>query len=311
MNVITVTLNPCIDETVELDSLVIGETNRVTDVRLDVGGKGINASKILRSFGIRSTAMGILAGNKGKFIEKHIQTLGIPCRFAFTQGETRTNFKIFDKSMSLMTEINEPGTDAGDAYDKFRSELISMLPHFDILVLSGSVPGDIGDAVYYELTKLATSHGVKVVLDADGEKMRRGVEALPFAIKPNLTEFERIVGRALPDMDELISEARKLADSGIELVVVSLGGDGAVFVRDELVVRTKALPIQLKSTAGAGDAMVGTMIYALEKKHPLTEMAQLMTAAGSITAGKAGTQVATFGEIIANYERVEMEVLFS
>ncbi|MCL2508107.1 MAG: 1-phosphofructokinase [Oscillospiraceae bacterium] len=310
MNVITVTLNPCIDETVELQELCLGETNRAEEIRRDVGGKGINVSKILRSFGIPSVATGILAGEKGRYIERNLQTEGIESRFVFTLGETRTNFKIFDQSKGLMTEINAPGANVGNAYDKFRSMLISMLPHCDVLVLSGSVPSDIGDAVYHELTKLAKSYGVKVILDADGEKMRRGLEACPFAIKPNRPEFERIVGRELRDIDEIIAEARKIADGGVEMVVVSLGGEGAVFVRDELVVRTKSLPVQVKSAAGAGDAMVGTLIYAMKKKYPLTETAKLMTAAGSITVAKAGTQVATFGEVAANYERVETKVLF-
>lgn len=310
MRVITVTLNPCIDKTVELSSFEIGKTNRTSKSRGDVGGKGINVSKLLFSFGIESVATGILAGEQGLHIERYLSELGIATDFVYAKsGETRTNLKILDTASQTMTEINEQGFPAGEAYVEFRKKLAELLPCCDLLVLSGSVPQDIGESAYAELITLAKEYDVRTILDADGELLRRGVKAAPFAIKPNRAEFEVLVGKPLSTIDEIITEAKAINSTGVELVVVSLGEEGAIFVRDSLVIKTTPFHIEAKSAAAAGDSMVGALIYALEQELTLIQTAQYMTAAGTITAAKDGTQVATFGEISANFDRIKTDII--
>ncbi len=309
MRVVTVTLNPCIDKTVEIEGFEIGKTNRTLSIRSDIGGKGINVSKILYSIGIESVATGILSGETGIYIERCLIESGLSTDFVFGSGETRTNLKIFDTATQITTEINEPGAPAGESYEEFRRKITELLRGCDLLVLSGSTPKDIGDSAYAELISYAKHFNVRVILDADGELLRRGVEAVPFAVKPNKAELEHLAGHRLNSLDDIIIEAKAINKMGVELVVVSLGEDGAVFVRDSLVIKTTPFPIDVKSPAAAGDSMVGALIYSLEHALTLTQTAQVMTAAGTITAAKEGTQVATFGEIAANFDRVKAEII--
>lgn len=309
MKAVTVTLNPCTDKTVEIENFEAGKTNRVLSLRTDIGGKGINVSRMLNSFGIPSVATGILSGETGIFIERELIDAGISTDFIFGVGETRTNLKIHDTESKVLTEINESGAPAGESYEEFRRKIMGLLQDCEILILSGSVPRDVGSSAYAELISYAKHFGVSVILDAEGELLRRGIEAVPFAVKPNKDELEQLAGRKLCHIDEVIAEAKNINKAGVELVVVSLGEDGAVFVRDSLVIRTKPFPIEVKSSAAAGDSMVGALVYALEQELTLTQTAKIMTAAGTITAGKEGTQVATFGEIAANFDRVKAEII--
>ncbi|MCR5484583.1 MAG: 1-phosphofructokinase family hexose kinase [Clostridiales bacterium] len=309
MNVLTVTLNPCIDKTVTVSDFEKGKTNRTLSVRSDIGGKGINVSRILYEFGVDTTAAGILAGDRGRYIEKALKESGIKTCFSFTDGDVRTNMKILDVTDGTMTEINERGFAAGNAYALLLDELEVLLPNFDIAVISGSIPSDLSSSVYAELISLAKSKEVKAILDADGMLFKEGSKAKPFAVKPNLSELENYVGRKLSTIDEIAAEAKKITCKGIELVTVSLGSEGAVFVGEGVAVKTTPFPIEVKSAAAAGDSMVGALIAAMDRGMSFIETAQLMTAAGTVTASKEGTTVATASEVFESYKRIKYEIL--
>lgn len=307
--IITVTLNPCMDKTMEVARFTAGQTNRVLSSRTDVGGKGVNVARVLCGCGEPFVAAGLVAGTYGRKIVDYLESLGVLCAFCEAEGETRVNLKILDTEDGSMTELNEKGFDAGSAYADFKEALLMFLPDAEVLVLSGSVPPDLGTAVYRELTALAASFGVKTILDADGMFLREGIEAKPYAVKPNLRELETLTGHELTTIEQIVEAARAILCQGVKLVCVSMGEHGALFARDSLVIQATPFPIEVGSAAAAGDSMVAMLAYAMVRGQTLMDTARLMTAAGTLTASLPGTQVASFEEILAHADQIKTEML--
>ncbi len=301
--ILTVTLNPCIDKTITVDGFVYGGLNRVQSIRTDAGGKGINASKVLKNFDADALCYTLDAGDA---IKGCLEKEGIVSKLGKASGEIRTNLKIVDLSKNITTEINEKGfTLSEDVCKNIISEIVSCLTEIDILVLGGSLPMGMSEDVYAKLIKTAKEKGVKVILDADGDRLRHGIEEIPYAIKPNLSEFEELCGEKLDSVEKIVSNARKWIEKGVGLVVVSMGGDGAVFVSKDEAYKTLPLEIESKSTVGAGDSMVATLAYGLQMGYNLEKISKLCTCAGSVTCSKEGTQVCTFDEVMQNFEKLK------
>ena len=222
--IITVTLNPAIDKTAQVETMVPNGLNRLSNVMLDVGGKGINVSKAIKELGGESICTGFIAGSNGKWIENQLDQLGLKYKFVNVDGNTRMNLKVLDKEMNL-TELNETGQEISqNDLSRFKEELLEMVKPDDMVVLSGSVPKGVPVTIYQELIILLKEKGVKVILDADGDLFTYGIEAGPNLIKPNKYELCKYFGLS-EDVNEveLIDNARKLLYKGIETVVISLG----------------------------------------------------------------------------------------
>ncbi|WP_159887405.1 1-phosphofructokinase [Paenibacillus puerhi] len=296
--VVTVTLNPSMDKTVLLTELKVGGLNRALETRLDPGGKGINVARILQSFRIGVTATGFIAGSLGGQIRQELSASGIRTEFIEVPGETRTNLKLVDQAQRITTEVNESGFNVGqDALALLNDRLELLLENTEVLVLGGSLPQGADHRLYRSWIAAAKDRGVKTILDADGAALAAGVEAAPYAVKPNLYELEQLIGGRLHTEKDIMEAGRVLLSRGVRLVLISMGADGAIAMSEEQAYRVKPFPIQALSTVGAGDSMVAVMAYALLENKPLSELAKWSTAAGTITASKSGTQVCTFEEI--------------
>ena len=182
----TVTLNPALDKTVEIPSLTVDAVNRITSMRTDPGGKGINVSKVISKLGGKSIAAGILGGDTGRAILTALESMGLTTCFHFVEGETRTNMKIIDPEAHTNTDINEPGvTVSEEILGELLAELLGKVTEKDIVVISGSMPKGSPQDTYYTWTKAFREKGAKVILDADGELLKAGLKATPYLIKPN------------------------------------------------------------------------------------------------------------------------------
>ncbi len=310
MNILTVTFNPCIDKTITISDFNYGGLNRTDSVREDVGGKGINVAKVLKSFDVPCIAYAMAAGQNGEKLKDFLKKEGIDTLYTNVEGEIRTNHKVVNTADKITTEINEKGftvskEDTSRAIEAIEKALASC----DILVLAGSIPSGMDDRIYAELINKANSNDVKVILDADTNKLKHGIDAKPYAIKPNLYELGFLTGQKLDTIDKVIKEAKKLTQKGIELVVVSMGADGAVFVTRNEAYKAEPFAIECKSTVGAGDSMVAMIAYSIHKSLTLEEMAKLSVAAGSITSSKAGTDVCAFQEVMARKDDVKLFAL--
>lgn len=292
----TVTLNPALDKTVEIPSLTVDAVNRITSMRTDPGGKGINVSKVIQKLGGASVAAGILGGDTGRAILSALTEMGLTTLFHFVEGETRTNMKIIDPDNHTNTDINEPGvTVSEEILEKLLEELLAKVTKEDIVVISGSMPKGSPKDTYYTWTKAFREKGAKVILDADGDLLKAGLKASPYLIKPNNHELGALTGRALETPEEIAETAAELMkEYGIGKVVVSMGGDGAVYVTKDKTIYAEGLKVPVGSTVGAGDSVVAALAVSEEEGKTMEETVRLSTAVGAANVMCSGTQAAEY-----------------
>lgn len=292
--IITVTMNPAIDKTVEIDELQPGGLNRIQKAVYDAGGKGINVSKTIRELGGTTLAAGFLGGNAGKTIESVLNNSGIQNDFIWVEGETRTNTKVYEKS-GAVTELNEPGPKIEPGQlEQLMEKLEGYADENALFILAGSIPNGVDKTVYAKIIERVHAKGAKVLLDADGELFRNALDAGPDIIKPNRVELEEYAGfdyRA--SISELLEAAKGLYAKGIKTVAVSMGKSGAMLVREGYEVKCPALSVKAHSTVGAGDAMVAALAYAWDKKLDNEQTVRLCMAASAGAVTTIGTKPPT------------------
>ncbi len=240
--IVTVTMNPAIDKTVDIERLEHGGLNRISHVEMDAGGKGINVSKTIKSLGGSSLATGFLGGKAGEMIEGVLKEWQIPTDFVYVEGETRTNLKVVEKSGEV-TELNEPGPVVTEAeLEQLLQKLEGYAGEDTLFVLAGSVPKGCPKTIYGEIPKRVHKKGARVLMDADGDLFVNALEAHPDMIKPNRVELEsyyHLDYRA--SEQELVTMGRRLMSEGTELAAISLGQMGALFLTDGKTVRCPGL----------------------------------------------------------------------
>jgi len=305
--IITVTLNPAIDKTVQINKLIPGGLNRITDIVFDAGGKGINVSKTLKVLGMDSMATGFLGIRAGNLIEECLDKAGVKYDFVPVEGITRTNTKVADKDGTI-TELNEPGPEiqVSDLY-KLNEKLRKYTVPGNIFVFAGNVPKGVGKDIYYELIKSIKESGAKCFLDADGELLKSGMAAGPDMIKPNREELCEYFGSTDRSEENIIRLGKKLISQGVKLAAVSCGGDGAIFFFEKQVIKCPALKVKVKSTVGAGDAMVAAMLYSIENGFDEINTAKLCMAVSAGAVTTVGTKPASLEVIQELMKKVEFE----
>ena len=291
--IVTVTLTPALDKTVVIPNFRTDEVNRIVSLRLDPGGKGINVSKGLHSLGMDSLATGILGGDTGRYIENSLRGLGIACDFAWTDHDTRTNLKVIDPVLHTNTDINEAGMPVGqDVLETVYRKIETAVRRDDIVVFAGKAPAGAADTIFAEWTERLNRKGVRVCLDADGGLLIEGAKAKPALIKPNDAELSRLTGRSFESIDEIAASARELTADGIETVAVSLGGDGALFVKGDTALRGRGLKVEVQSTVGAGDSMMAALAYGAASGMSFRDTCALALAFSAAAVTTPGTQPA-------------------
>lgn len=289
----TITLNPALDKTVEIPGMALDTVNRITSMRTDPGGKGINVSKVIAKLGGESCAVGILGGESGRTLLAALEREGLRTHFRFVEGQTRTNLKIIDRALHTNTDINEPGLTVSPAdLDALLRDLLGMVREGDIVVLAGSLPQGAPQDTYRVWTAACREKGARVCLDADGVLLAEGLKAAPYLIKPNEDELSRLVGHRLTDTDELIAEGRRLLKGGVTRVVISLGEHGALYLRRNEVLYAEGLSVPVGSTVGAGDSVVAALAYADSLGMSDEDAVRLSTATGAANVMCSGTQPA-------------------
>lgn len=308
--ILSVTLNPCIDKTIYLDELKIGTYNRVKNTRIDLSGKGLNVSTVLNHLGEDTLCMGFNFKNNGTMLDRALDQRGLKHKFIYTDGEIRTNIKLFDNSCQVMTEVNEVGPFvSSSAVAKLLDEVGALLEHTHILVMSGSVPPGVPTDIYQRLIRMAHAKDVKTVLDTSGEPLLLGLQEKPFLVKPNSLEFEQAFKKELKIGAGPIEVARKAVEDGIPYLCISMGADGALLVDKEHAYRAKALPVPAKGLTGAGDAMVAGMCYAIRKRMNTADMLRYAMAAAAGSVRQEGTLLASSADVQELLPQVQVDVI--
>jgi 1-phosphofructokinase len=281
----TLTLNPSVDYIVELEGFQLGELNRSRKEAKFPGGKGINVSRVLKEFEILSKALGFNGGFTGKYIDDFLQVEEIATDFVKVQEDSRINIKL---KTGQETEINAKGPEITEEHFLLLKEKIMGLTNADLLVLAGSIPSSLPKTTYEELVKICKKNGVGFVVDAEGELLQKVLPYQPFLIKPNQHELEELFSTVITSVQEAIPFARRLLEKGAKNVIVSLGGDGAVFVNNEMTLIAEVPKGIVKNSVGAGDSMVAGFLAEYQKTNNYKEAFRFSVASGSATAFSLG-----------------------
>lgn len=255
----TVTFNPAIDYVVHTDDMKTGSVNRSSKEEIYFGGKGINVSWVLSELGIKSKALGFVAGFTGKAIEDGIKTKGIETDFVHLEkGFSRINVKI---KSSEETELNGQGPVITDEAIKELYSKLDKLENGDTLILAGSIPNTLPSDIYEKILEYISSKDIKIVVDATKDLLLKVLKFKPFLIKPNNHELGEMFGVELKTNEEIIKYARRLKDMGAVNVLISMAGDGAILIdKDDNVHTCGVCKGKVKNSVGAGDSMVAGFV---------------------------------------------------
>ena len=257
----SISLNPSIDRTLTVENFTPGGLNRVVAQTDVAAGKGINVALTLSALGLDAECVGFMYRDSGSLFERRLMANSTAYDFIWRDGEARTNIKIFDRAAGVVTELNESGRPIDEDGLHEMTELVANhAENSDFLILTGSLPPGCPDDYYRRLIHTVEGLGCRCVLDADGERLRQGVEAKPFMVKPNRYELEMMVEHPLDSIEAIKAAARRFIYKGVEVVAVSLGEDGAMILRGDTAYYAKKLNIEVKSTVGAGDSMVAGLV---------------------------------------------------
>ena len=257
--VYTVTVNPSLDYIIDVEHFKTGVVNRTFAEKINAGGKGINVSIVLSNLGIENTALGFLAGFTGNEIENRLIEKGIKTDFIhLNDGLSRINVKLRSDEES---EINGQGPNITEENIKELYSKLDKLTSDDILVLAGSIPSTLPQSFYSDIMNHLKDKGVKFVVDATKELLKKSLEYKPFLVKPNNHELGEIFGVELKTREDVVPYAQKFREMGAQNVLVSMAGEGAVLASaDGNVYKSPAPKGKLVNSVGAGDSMVAGFI---------------------------------------------------
>jgi len=279
MKIATVTLNPAIDQTVSVDNFQVGIVNRSLSTRLDAGGKGVNVASFLADYGLDVAATGFLGEENVELFERHFARKKIEDCFIRVPGETRVNIKIMDEHNQETTDLNTPGkAPSRDDINRLCEQVEALAQSCEWIVLSGKLPPGLPSNFYADLIQIIKRKNRLVVLDTSDNALLEGLKAGPCMIKPNIDELSQLIGRELSELTEVHSSARSLLNEDVQVVVISMGGDGALFIKENEALLAVPPSVTLKSTVGAGDAMVAGLVAGSVKNLSLADCARLATA---------------------------------
>ena len=306
-SIYTVTLNPALDKTVRVPNFAVDQVNRITWIRQDAGGKGINVSKVIAKLGGESTAIAVLAGQTGQWIANALVENNIKVQAIAVPGETRTNLKVVDTESGTNTDINEPGPEVTNSVlEQALVDVISKTSAGDIVVLSGSLPRGASVDTYGRWTSALRNAELKVYLDADGAALSAGLEQKPYFTKPNDHELSAMLNRELTNVDEIAAAASEIVAGGIDTVCISMGGNGAVYASANEVWYASPVKVKVGSTVGAGDSVVAAFAFADAQGLSTEDALRLAIATGAANVMESGTQAAERSVVDSLIEKVQL-----
>jgi 6-phosphofructokinase 2 len=304
--ILTLTINPAIDRTMMVDKLVFEDRGYILSREEAAGGRGINASHVIHTFGGKTLALLTSGGKIGTRMEASLASMGFPYETVRVAAESRANLTISDQQ-GLTAKLNERGAPlTTHEVAAVRALVEARLNKASWLMLCGSIQPGVPPDIYAELIQIAKGHGVKTLLDTDGEALLRALENKPTVITPNQPEAERLLGRALLTRTQCLEAVSRIHAMGPETVILSLGSRGAMASGAEGVFEVLPPRVDALCPIGAGDAMAAAFLWALEKKKTFPDALRWAIATGTATAALPGTAFPTLDQAKAIYKNVEV-----
>ncbi len=303
--IVTLTINPAIDRTISVDRLAFEDRAYINSSKESAGGRGINASCVIHSFGSETLAVLTSGGESGKRLKGLLATCGFRIAVVPIKNEIRTNLTITDRH-GLTVNLNEPGPALTRTEVSRVERLIKeTLDGASWLMLCGSLPPGVPASFYGKLISLARQKQVKTLLHTGGEALEEGVEARPTVVTPNQHEAERLLRTTLLTRTHFVDAAERLRSMGPEAVVLSLGSRGAVAAFPDGMI--EALPPRVDAVCpiGAGDALAAAYTWARDRGGNPADALRWGVAAGTASAALPGMKFATLAQTKEIYQQVE------
>jgi 1-phosphofructokinase family hexose kinase len=304
--IVTLTINPAIDRVVSVDRLAFEDRSYINSESEQAGGRGINASRVIHSFGGETRAVLISGGATGKRMEEHLAGYGFPTTAVPIGNAVRTNLTITDKH-GLTVNLNETGPELSKAeIASVEAAVRGTLKNASWLLLCGSLPPGVPASFYGKLISMARKKNVKTLLHANSDALREGIEQQPTIVTPNQAEAERLLGRTLLTRGQQLEAAAQIRAMGADSVVLSLGSRGAVGAfADGLL---EALPPRVDAVCpiGAGDALSAGYTWSSSRKKNHADALRWGVAAGTASARLPGMNFATLAQVEEVYRQVEI-----
>jgi len=303
----TVTLNPTLDITYVLDRISFGEPVTAIEVRKTPGGKGINVSRALRAMGTDSVTLSMVGGHVGEEVLDLLQSEGLILQIVRIKNETRTNVIVLGLSDGKELMIRAAGPPVQKTDTERVTDLVFQIAQTpEVLVLSGSLPPGTQDDIYYHITTEGKSRGSRVIVDCEGGPLVAAIEAAPYLIKPNVVEFSELAGVELKTAGDIIKFARTINEKGVEVVVVSMGGKGALLVTRDIALRG-TVPALSDDTVGAGDSMVAGLVMGLVQSLPIERVFHIGLACSVSAVMNAGPGLAEPETFAKAFQQITVE----
>lgn len=292
----TITLNPALDRNLWIEKVLIDDSNRVQKEERYAAGKGIDVSRVLKTLGIRNTALGFVGGFDGEEMEGRLINEGIHCNFTKISGETRTNIVIYDHEKGSQTIFSVPGPEIRPFELMRIIQQVEKLEDPTYVIISGSLPPGVHPEIYCKIMEIVRNKGSKIILDTDGAAMKTGIQVIPDMIKPNIHELSRLTGLQLNNIEEIIRAAQTISERGTGIVLVSMGAKGILLVSEKE--QHLAVPPEVKvvNTVGAGDSAIAGFVYGQVSGKTLSEALVCAVAAGTATTLRPGPALCTIDD---------------
>lgn len=275
--ILTITLNPSIDIRYNISHFEVGNVHRAQVCEKTAGGKGLNVARVIKKAGCEVLTTGLLGGKLGEDLAEKLNHQGIKNDFEMIEEETRNCINILHDGMS--SEVLESGPCIKPAeWESFKVKFAKLAETYKLITASGSLPAGLSSDSYCQLIDIAKEKGCRFLLDTSGEALAQGIKSAPYFIKPNSEELEKLTGKTITSLDDVIREAEKINKSGVELVAVTLGGDGAVLITKDNVFTAKIPKVEVLNTVGCGDSFVAGFAAGLDKNLSVPEAFRLAVA---------------------------------
>jgi len=285
LNIYTVSVNPAIDLFLDVPEVIFDEVLRATAVRRVWAGKGFNVSRAVQRLGGGSVAMGFVGGYAGMAIRAGLEAEGIPTDFVAVDDETRTNVMVVDQHSGRHIKVNQAGAPVPPAaQDAFMACVRSHLAPGDLWVLTGSLAPGLPADFYTTLIEVLHAGGAWAVLDTSGAALRAGCAARPELVKPNTVEARDLTGERVVSVEDARRAVAAFHCAGAQRVALSMGADGLVYSDSATVVHVAPPPLKVRTAVGAGDALLGGLVWALTQRLPAVEVACWGVATGAVYA---------------------------
>ena len=308
--IVTVTFSPCIDKSTSIKKLLPDKKLQCTAPKLEPGGGGINVARAIKKLGGEATAIFPSGGYTGKHFNHLLQVENIHAVIIEAQNETRENIIVLDEAQNAQYRFGMPGTNLLDAEWQQCLKAVEDIKEVSFIVASGSLPPGVPLNIFAQLAKIAKNKNSKFIVDTSGEALREAVNEGVYLLKPNLGELCFLSGKTHLQNHEIEKAAREIIAGGkCEVVVISMGEEGALLVTNDAAKIIKPPSVIKKSTVGAGDSMVAGIVYYLSKQKSITDAVMYGVACGTAATMNTGTELCKLKDVEEIYKIINTEIV--